>query len=81
MEEEVVNNRMKVEKAQYANKNNAFRINQAETKIKQIPLINEQTEKENSKKCIENSLKKVKKAVFIKTAVFDGYPRFGSGSA
>ena len=49
MEEEVVNNRMKVEKAQYANKNNAFRINQAETKIKQIPLINEQTEKENSK--------------------------------
>ena len=44
MEEGVINNRMKVEKAQYANKNNAFRINQAENKIKQIPEINEKTE-------------------------------------
>ena len=46
VEEEVVNNRMKVEKAVYANKNNQFRINQAENKIKQLPEINEKTEKE-----------------------------------
>lgn len=46
MEEEVVNNRMKVEKAVYANKNNQFRINQAENKIKQLPELSEKTEKE-----------------------------------
>jgi len=45
VEEEVVNNRMKVEKAVYANKNNQFRINQAENKIKQLPEISEKTEK------------------------------------
>ena len=55
VEEEVVNNRMKVEKAVYANKNNQFRINQAENKIKQLPEINEKTEKEK----FRNSLRQV----------------------
>ena len=45
---------MKVEKAQYANKNNAFRINQAENKLKQIPEINEKTEQEKFKIQSEN---------------------------
>ena len=48
---------MKVEKAQYANKNNAFRINQAENKLKQIPEINEKTEQEKFKIQSENGLK------------------------
>ena len=48
---------MKVEKAQYANKNNAFRINQAENKLKQIPEINEKTEQEKFKIQSENGFK------------------------
>ena len=64
MEEEVVNNRMKVEKAVYANKNNQFRINQAENKIKQLPVISEKTEKEKFRNFHIETINKASQAFF-----------------
>jgi hypothetical protein len=64
VEEEVVNNRMKVEKAVYANKNNQFRINQAENKIKQLPEISEKTEKEKFRNFHIETINKASQAFF-----------------